>query len=416
MSYLKPTTMAEKNSQTVVTDIEADIEELLAPGAESIMTPGEEGSGNRNVFTDLKPDTSFLDKPDSTPVDDDPIDPANPEDLDEPGDEPDPLAPEAPKAKNKPGNTGRPKSVVSVFSKLIEKGTLIPFDDGKDINQYNEEDFVELLEANLEHNKSKVSEDTVEQIFSQLPDEMQYLYEYISKGGKDIKGAMRSLSTSAEIRDLDPNDEHDSREIVRTYYAASGWTSDEIEDEIASLEDMGQLGKKAKQFKPKLDSMQQQIINQRLAAQEEAAKKRQKQSQIYIDNVYNTLEAGELNGIKLSNKVQNMLYTGLVQPNYPSVSGGKTNLLGHLLEKYQWVEPRHDLIAEALYLLADPEGYRNTIRTTAVKETNEKTMRTLKTEQNNNRGMGTHTEDDDDTRSPRRQTLQRPQKNFFTRG
>ena len=28
-----------------------------------------------------------------------------------------------------------------------------------------------------------------------------------------------------------------------------------------------------------------------------------------------------------------MLYNGLVQPNYPSVSGTNTNLLGHLLEK-----------------------------------------------------------------------------------
>jgi uncharacterized protein YihD (DUF1040 family) len=53
-----------------------------------------------------------------------------------------------------------------------------------------------------------------------------------------------------------------------------------------------------------------------------------------------------------------MLYYGLTEPNYPSVSGRPTNLLGHLLEKYQYVEPDHSLVAEALWLLADPKSYK----------------------------------------------------------
>jgi hypothetical protein len=60
--------------------------------------------------------------------------------------------------------------------------------------------------------------------------------------------------------------------------------------------------------------------------------------------------------------VQGLLFSGLVQPNYPSISGKPTNLLGHLLEKYQFVEPRHDLIAEALWLLADPNGYKGKVK------------------------------------------------------
>ena len=109
-------------------------------------------------------------------------------------------------------------------------------------------------------------------------------------------------------------------------------------------------------FKPKLDAMQQDLLNQRLAEQETQAKLRAEQSQNYIDSVYTALEPGELGGLKIDNKVQNMLYSGLVQSNYPSINGKQTNLLGHLLEKYQWVEPNHGLIAEALWLLADPDG------------------------------------------------------------
>jgi hypothetical protein len=97
--------------------------------------------------------------------------------------------------------------------------------------------------------------------------------------------------------------------------------------------------------------------------------------------VYTTLAAGDLGGIKLDRKTQSLLYSGLVQPSYPSISGKPTNLLGHLLEKYQFVEPRHDLIAEALWLLADPTGYKNRVRDIGAKETIQKTVRQLKTEE-----------------------------------
>jgi hypothetical protein len=56
-------------------------------------------------------------------------------------------------------------------------------------------------------------------------------------------------------------------------------------------------------------------------------------------------------------------------------------MLGHLLEKYQYVEPKHDLIAEALWLLADPEGYKAKIMEKGSNASVEKTVRTLKTEQ-----------------------------------
>ena len=81
-------------------------------------------------------------------------------------------------------------------------------------------------------------------------------------------------------------------------------------------------------------------------------------SQSYMANVYNTLKDGKLGDIKVDKKVQSLLYNGLVNPAYPSISGQNTNLLGHLLEKYQFVEPNYNLVSEALWLLADPNGYK----------------------------------------------------------
>lgn len=76
-----------------------------------------------------------------------------------------------------------------------------------------------------------------------------------------------------------------------------------------------------------------------------------------------------------------MLYSGLIQPQYPSISGRPTNLFGHLIEKYQFIEPNHSLIAEALWLLADPEGYKNKVKEMAKVETTENIVRKLKTEE-----------------------------------
>jgi hypothetical protein len=119
--------------------------------------------------------------------------------------------------------------------------------------------------------------------------------------------------------------------------------------------------------------------------------------------------------LDLDNRTQNMLYAGLVQSNYPSVSGKQTNMLGHLLEKYQWVEARHDLIAEALWLLADPDGYKSNIKTSVEKDVTEKTMRTLKTEQATKSVSTPDTSRSSGSNTKRASGVQRPRRNFFGR-
>ena len=128
--------------------------------------------------------------------------------------------------------------------------------------------------------------------------------------------------------------------------------------------------------------------------------------------MYSTLAAGTIGGLKLDKKVQGLLFSGLVQPNYPSISGKPTNLLGHLLEKYQFVEPRHDLIAEALWLLADPNGYKNRVREQGSRQAVEKTVRQLKTEESRKIASSTNTlYDDEPRRTPSRSEPRKLSKN-----
>ena len=435
--------MSDKQDVTKVQTMDINIDELLGqPGADSIMTPTEDEKPKKTVFSSTEPDTTFLDKPDpensqqkteekreankTTETPEAKIEREAKEALETKaaadGIITDPLHPEY-DADADPTNTGgdknkggRPTAVTAILKKLIDKGTILPFDGDDKVEDYKEEDILELLEMNFQNQQEKLEAELPQQFFENLPQEMQQAYQYIANGGTDIKGMFRALAVSAEVQELDVKQESGQKEIIRAYLSATQFgTPEEIEDEIYSYEDRGDLEKKAKQFKPKLDAMQQEIVNRRIAEQEAAKKQRQRQSQQYMESVYSTLEKGQLNGLELDNRTQNMLYAGLVQSNYPSISGRQTNMLGHLLEKYQWVEPNHSLIAETLWLLADPDGYKQNIARNVKAEVDKNTFRTLKTEQAGKTQGHQALEEPEKPGLGRRQGIQRQQKNFFAR-
>ena len=406
-----------KTETTTVQEVEMDLNDILGtPGAENIMLPEEKKS---TVFTSKKVDTSFLDKEDAESSNDDK--PSKPEVAIEALNDIVNDDNESEDSETSTANTGRPKvsknGMIEFTKKLIEKGQIVPFDDDKSIDKYSIQDFEELFEANMSDKERKIREQTPVEFFDALPQELQYAAKYVADGGQDLKGLFRTLAQVEEVVNLDPSTEEGQETIVRSYLQATNYgNSEDIEEEIDGWKDRGDLESKANKFKPKLDAMQDQIIAQKLQQQEGLRKQQDVQAKAYMDNVYNVLQPGEINGIKLDKKTQSMLYTGLVQPNYPSVSGRATNMLGHLLEKYQYVEPRHDLIAEALWLLADPEGYKAKVRDNAVKDTVAKTVRQLKTEQSN-RVSSTVTSDgdEDSTKKSSGPKLQRAQQSFFKR-
>jgi hypothetical protein len=369
---------------TTVSQVDVNLDELFGmPGAENVMLPEEEEE-KKSLFTkDKKTDYEFLDsKTGVTSKPDTAEQTITKEEVQETIDELDGLIAQEEDA----GNKGRPKidksGLHELAAKMIEEGTLFGFDDDKDLEDYTTKDFRELFEANFQEKERKIKEAAPKDFFNALPDELKTAAKYVADGGQDLKGLFRTLAQVEEVFELDADDENHQAEIARQYLWATNFgTPEEIESEIEDWADVDKLGQKARQFKPKLDRMQEEIVSRKLAEQENKKEQQVQAAKVYTDNVYNVLSVGELDGVKLDKKVQNMLYSGLVQPAYPSISGKPTNLLGHLLEKYQFVEPRHDLIAEALWLLADPEGYKNKIKDQGTKLATEKTVRMLKTEE-----------------------------------
>jgi len=409
------------NESTSVSQVDVDLDEIFGtPGAESIMLPTEEKEPEeekKTVFSRDNVDVSFLDKPTETKsVETQPEVTVSSEEVEETIAQLDDLITQEEEA----GNKGRPKvdksGLAELAAKMIEEGTLFGFDDDKPLEEYTTKDFRELFEANFQERENKVRENTPREFFQALPEELQIAAKYVADGGQDLKGLFRTLAHVEEMRQLDSSNENDQYEIARQYlYATQFGTPEEIESEIQDWADLGKLEQKANQFKPKLDRMQEEIVARQLAEQEHKKQQQEEAAKYYTDNVYNTLSTGELGGVKLDRKLQSMLYSGLVQPNYPSISGKPTNLLGHLLEKYQFVEPRHDLIAEALWLLADPDGYKGKIRDVGTKEAVGKTVRQLKTEES--RKITSSVSQDDEpakTKKPQK-TISRNNGNIFRR-
>ena len=303
---------------------------------------------------------------------------------------------------------GRKKisGITDVFSKLIKDDKIVPFDDDKELEDYTAKDWEELIQANLEEKANQVRRETPKQFFASLPEELQVAARYVADGGQDLKGLFSTLAQVEKTKELSIKKEQDQETIIREYLGATGYgTQEEISEEIEIWKDLGKLEKQASKFKPKLDKMQEKVVAKKIEEQELKRKQQEQASKQYMSSVYETLKDGTLGDIKVDKRTQTMLYNGLVQPSYPSVSGRNTNLLGHLLEKYQFVEPNYTLISEALWLLQDPDGYKAKIMDKGAQKSVEQTVRKLKTEQANSGGsnsLGIQSKDEGKKKSGRK--------------
>jgi hypothetical protein len=420
--------MSTDKSGVAVDNVTIDnIDDFLPmPGADSIVTADDDGAkAPANVFSSgtKTADLSFLDNDDADDDSDNPdakktinVDKALAaldEDLANGDDDDDAAA-------NKSGRKKVDKSgLIDTFSKLIEEGLIMPFEDDKPLEEYSMKDWKELIQANFEHRENSIKEQTPKEFFESLPGELQYAAEYVARGGTDMKGLFRALAAVEETRSLDVANPDHQEMIVRQYLQTTNFGNGDqelIEEQIEEWIEAGSLNKKAQQFKPKLDQKEDEILQMKLAQQEQFRQQQQEQKEAYMSNIYHTLKPAELNGVKIDPKRQKFLWDELTTVKYGSMTGKPTNLLGKLLEEYQFgKEPRYDLIAETLWLLSDPDDYKENLRKQAKNEVAAETARKLKTEEARKISSSTRDDQDDDPRPQRRQQGLKKPVNIFKR-
>ena len=433
--------MAEKMKETTtVESVDVNIDEIFngAPGADSIVTSDKE-TKKPNIFS--KPenvDLSFLDNKEEevkeepkaeekteekteavkeevkTEVKEEAKPEIKADEVEEILNEGLELA-ESEDEKSTAKGRKRIEGMADVFKKMIDDEQIIPFDDDKDLDDYTAKDWKELIQANMDERANAVRKETPKQFFNSLPQELQVAAKYVADGGTDLKGLFGALAQVEQVKELSTSSEAGQEHIVREYLTATGYgTPQDIQEEIDIWKDLGKLEKQANKFKPKLDKMQEQVVARRLQEQEMKKAQQQKASENYMANVYNTLKDGKVGDLKINKKTQALLYNGLVNPQYPSISGQNTNLLGHLLEKYQFVEPNYSLVTEALWLLSDPQGYKAQVMSKGTNKAVEQTVRKLKTAQAGKRASANDKMTTNEKPNVRRRTLPRSN-NIFKR-
>ena len=419
-----------KTIKTKVEKVDVNLDEIFngAPVADSITLPDED-SKKPNIFNRKQDvDLSFIDNPVEETTEEEveetvaetakkeevKKDPVSKEQIDELlGDNQEEEDNDDEKTETKKRGRKPINGIADVFNKLIADDKIVGFDDDKDLNDYSAKDFEELIQANLDERANAVRRETPKQFFESLPQELQIAARYVADGGTDLKGMFKALSVVEETRSLNVKEERDQEHIIREYLGATGYgTQEEISEEIEIWKDLGKLETQANKFKPKLDKMQEKVVAAKLQQQDMKRKQQEQASQNYMQSVYNTLKDGRVGDIKVDKKVQSLLYNGLVNPAYPSISGQNTNLLGHLLEKYQFVEPNYNLVTEALWLLADPSGYKSQIMKKGENKAVAQTVRKLKTAQSS-RSSAAPVDNTNDERPKRK--IARGNKNIFKR-
>jgi hypothetical protein len=412
----------EKENLTVDNVTIDNIDDFLPmPGAESIVTSDDDENSKPSLFT--APNKSVnMDFLDDNAKDDDEnntnniiaeLDNALETGVESEEDD-----------KPKAGRKKTDKSgLVDFLKKRIEGNEMFAFDDYDDSKQsldeylggLSEKDVEDLWKANVDNMKNEVASATPKEFFESLPEELQYAAEYVAKGGQDLKGLFRALSQVEEVRSLDARQPEHQEIIVRQYLQASGFGGGDqelIEEQIQEWFDNGNLQKKAIQFQPKLNDMQEEVVQSKLAQQEAYKQQQQEKKEAYMQNIYETLKPSELNGVKIDGKRQKMLWDELTTVKYESLTGRPTNLLGKLLEDYQFGQkPRYDLIAETLWLLSDPDDYKENIRKQAKNEVVQETVKKLKTEEA--RKISSYVKEETDDKIPTKK-LSKPQ-NIFRR-
>ncbi len=297
------------------------------------------------------------------------------------------------KGPAKKEETPKKEEFASAISELIKEGIIFGFEEGE---ANSIEDIKELIKANKEEWKKEVISEELDAVFESLPEDLQYAVEYVKSGGRDLKSLFKILSQTQEVKSMEVG--KSSKDIAKTYleYTKYG-TAEEIAEQVGEWEDLELLDKKAELFKPKLEKLHEQMVQDELKKQEEVKVYQKQLIKQYFDGVSVALQDKNLNGLVINKEEQASLYTDLTENNYTSSRTGQPiNFLGKFFETITWDKPDYKMLAELTLFAKNPEKYKEKIMNMGKLASDESTVRKLKTAQG---GLKATTTQDDEPKS-----------------
>lgn len=296
--------------------------------------------------------------------------------------------------------------LVSVVNELVESGELFPFEDGA---PKTVEEARELIKLNLSETKKSTIDDVWKQKVESYSPQIQAILHYAEQGGSDVTPLISAIAEVERNTNLDLESEAGQESVISEFLKVSGWSEEDIKEEIETAKDLGKLKTKAEKFLPKLNQMNQQRIEMLMEEQQQREVEQKEASRKYLDIIKTNLDKDKLGDIKLSRQDKAMIWDGLTDVRHKSWSGQPTNLFFKRLEEMQAGDKvDYDHFLEIVYLTLNRGSFKDKIREEIKTAETADTVRRLKTQERKATTQETMYDEDRPKNVVKRQTFKNP--------
>jgi hypothetical protein len=254
-------------------------------------------------------------------------------------------------------------------------------EDGKFVIPKTFDELKELINENkkfeVEENKKKWEQDTVEGLSPQV----QSIMEYAKAGGKDVTTLLEAWATVESISQLDPRDINDAEELVRYDLEAKGLNEDDIEEQVDLLKSSGKILQKAVNLKPKLEQQEVQRIAEMEALQKQRAEQLQQNKVRYQTNMSQAIDK------TFSDKnISGVIKHSIFEPVYESAFRPGMRVTGFQrgLEELQLDPSKNEHFAEVALLVSDRDKFFEVYGNKIKRDVTADTVKKLKFSKNTN--------------------------------
>lgn len=254
-------------------------------------------------------------------------------------------------------------------------------EDGKFVIPKTFDELKELINENkkfeVEENKKKWEQDTVEGLSPQV----QSIMEYAKAGGKDVTTLLEAWATVESISQLDPRDIDDAEELVRYDLEAKGLNEDDIEEQVDLLKSSGKILQKAVNLKPKLEQQEIQRIAEMEALQKQRAEQLQQNKVRYQTNMSQAIDK------TFSDKnISGVIKHSIFEPVYESAFRPGMRVTGFQrgLEELQLDPSKNEHFAEVALLVSDRDKFFEVYGNKIKRDVTADTVKKLKFSKNTN--------------------------------
>jgi len=184
----------------------------------------------------------------------------------------------------------------------------ITLEEGESYEE-TEEGLISFTKKAAEH----MAMQNLEELFEKLPDVQAYM-EYRMNGGDAGKYMAAQSQTDYTALELKEDDVRSQKTILVELMSRQGYDQNEIDETLQDYEDTGILYKQSKKAQSKLSSLVKTERESIVQAQAREAEKRGAENTAYWNRIQETVEKGELKGIKIPETEKKKFYDWMNKP------------------------------------------------------------------------------------------------------